>query len=602
MDLLLTVFLSAASVIGSIFFVKSMITKTIGMALKGSISQKMLDSGEKEKVKKFDKEPLRNPDVTNGVNYNANMTGNVSFNQNRVGDFGVNPDITEAEHGENGSVIRGLAMLGISPALVGGELAAKGVKKVAPKVSKEVGKQISKPMEMAKNKVYTLKNKVGEQINPVMDTAKQKIAGVRSTVGKKLEPVTQGIHNAQDKVILIGGKIRNTVGDAITSTAGYHIGSHGARMIKKAVTGRDLMTDRFYAQSGISLSELASSKNVSSDIELVESKPEYNRLHLDKNQMGKVTAWKNIITDPENDGLNTKQKRELYSLMQLQNDGRLINSDNSRNFNDQGNKDYKDLCRAVIKEFPNLSLAQKSQIIIGANQLGERREKKKELIARSNVAQITDVNKENKKSLDNLLKDTSSKIPAQFNNFMEENYNHNNLSDTDIKRIEQKARENIRAREGLTAEQIETEYKELVEKLKEEKIKSNMDSNEEVVKEMILRDPELAKGALGEEGYNALIKQMEENVKKIESMVQQEKLKQSKLEDEAYRKEEKRRNSINSYELYKERMRSEMRNDVISAANSLYPNEINNDTPQPQRIIPFTTRQVREDESSKLIV
>ena len=45
-----------------------------------------------------------------------------------------------------------------------------------------------------------------------------------------------------------------------------------------------------------------------------------------------------------------------------------------------------------------------------------------------------------------------------------------------------------------------------------------------------------------------------------------------------------------------------MRNDVISAANSLYPNEINNDTPQPQRIIPFTTRQVREDESSKLIV
>ena len=82
MDLLLTVFLSAASVIGSIFFVKSMITKTIGMALKGSISQKMLDSGEKEKVKKFDKEPLRNPDVTNGVNYNANMTGNVSFNQN----------------------------------------------------------------------------------------------------------------------------------------------------------------------------------------------------------------------------------------------------------------------------------------------------------------------------------------------------------------------------------------------------------------------------------------------------------------------------------------------------------------------------------------
>ena len=61
---------------------------------------------------------------------------------------------------------------------------------------------------------------------------------------------------------------------------------------------------------------------------------------------------------------------------------------------------------------------------------------------------------------------------------MEENYNHNNLSDTDIKKIEEKARENMRAREGLTAEQIETEYKELVEKLKEEKIKSNMASDE----------------------------------------------------------------------------------------------------------------------------
>ena len=85
MNLLLTIFLSIASVVGGYWIMKSQLKKAISMSLHGYSSSKLIGGGEGErpKAKILDKAPLSNPEVS-GTPASANVGTEVGFSQNRI--------------------------------------------------------------------------------------------------------------------------------------------------------------------------------------------------------------------------------------------------------------------------------------------------------------------------------------------------------------------------------------------------------------------------------------------------------------------------------------------------------------------------------------
>lgn len=85
MNLLLTIFLSIASVVGGYLIMKSQLKKAISMSLHGYTSSKLIGGGDEERprAKILNKAPLSNPEVSNQPT-SVNGGTAVRFNQNRI--------------------------------------------------------------------------------------------------------------------------------------------------------------------------------------------------------------------------------------------------------------------------------------------------------------------------------------------------------------------------------------------------------------------------------------------------------------------------------------------------------------------------------------
>ena len=123
MNLLLTIFLSIASVVGGYWIMKSQLKKAISMSLHGYSSSKLIGGGEGErpKAKILDKAPLSNPEVS-GTPASANVGTEVGFSQNRI------PMMRGVDNGNiNGGVPATQSAAGMGMPAMGGGMGATAV-------------------------------------------------------------------------------------------------------------------------------------------------------------------------------------------------------------------------------------------------------------------------------------------------------------------------------------------------------------------------------------------------------------------------------------------------------------------------------------------
>ena len=191
------------------------------------------------------------------------------------------------------------------------------------------------------------------------------------------------------------------------------------------------------------------------------------------------------------------------------------------------------------------------------------------------------LNQENRKALDELLRDTT--VSTHYNNYLDENFdNVHQLSEEEIKEIEHQARENVRKRDDLSLEEKEAEYERLKEEMQASALESRLEEIEGIVKEEILDNPDEAREILGEEGAELLRAKL--------AKIQEER-------DAMYQKllKMQKRASRSSYEEFKKRRDEEMKADITAAVNELYPDQGSSS----QAIIPFVSRQAQENELTR---
>lgn len=535
--------------------------------LNSSSSTTMIGDGKQkgqEKAEKLQKERASDPMYTNGGNGSAT---NMTYSQPQLPDMrGVDYGNLNGDAMNNPSVLKGMAMLGISPALIAGEMATKVAKKVGTKVDEkfEIKKKISKPIQWSKNKIYTAKTAINDKKDEFLDSkVKPKIKKVTSNINKFIEPAKNMTGKIQGQIERGKDKLR-IVGDQITDTAGYRIGVQGARMIKGAVTGKDIFVNKLFAPKGTSaryyqngrdaIMEGAQLKNnrwyLSDGQQSTISKEDgqtkiiikTNKLNLMNNgnrkysittdNLTKALSLEQAFGDPQNEGLNQGQIITLAAVYRTINKmARLDEQDYQNIFRQLGEPggNYKNVLNTVVKERPDIKNPQ--QVVQTTNKVIKIMDRKKR--DRQSVAEFM-TNRQN------LQANTSNYMnnAVRSDNIIA---NHSNESDRIV--AKQKAIENIERHDQMSLDEKEKEY----EKLYNE----NVDKVENIADREFKKANNEYKDASSSEVREARMKfEMKESINEAIKEMYSEIKKESE-------ENEKRDKKIRSFEGYMERRRQQ---------------------------------------------
>ena len=291
------------------------------------------------------------------------------------------------------------------------------------------------------------------------------------------------------------------------------------------------------------------------------------------NQQLVMMGLRNVYSDPANSSLNRGQKAKLYTINRVRQSNMLASGD-SNIYSMEANRrknDYDELYRMMVRNVPELSAAQMTQVANRVNELRTGRDRNQRILAREKADSRMNLDNANMNSLNNILRQTS-KASDHFNTFLNETFLDDptrELSEGEMKEIEQKARENVEAREGLALEDFEKEYEEERDKLIGEKQDEKLEELEEQIKEEIIANPERAEEILGEEGAKLLKEEFRKNGRKKEDMYQQILRRQSKADDENFRLRHEEYKNASYYEIHKARMQEQTRQDIQTAAGEL---------------------------------
>ena len=306
----------------------------------------------------------------------------------------------------------------------------------------------------------------------------------------------------------------------------------------------------------------------------------------DPKQQLKMLEMQDVYSDKQNANLTPAQKHEFYTITKAEKTERIIASGGKIPTEEEGSKYKNDLIRELVELAPQLNKQQKIQVVNQAMEMRKARKREQQITQQALAAERTNqklnVTQENRKALDDLLRDTST-VSTHFNNFISENFeNVHNLSEQEIKAIEQQARENINKREDLTLEEKEKEYEKMKDEMQTKALEDKMAELEEMLKTEILDNPDEAREILGDKGLE-LLKQKLDQIQADRDAIYQEMLNMQK------------KKKTSSYEEFKRRRDAEMKNDLQNAIGTLYPGQANIVYPE-QTVVPFVSRQARESE------
>ena len=528
-----------------------------------------VSGGDNSKVKSLDKDPLKNPDIEDSKNIPVEMgkAGIGVFNPIRMasttgtpmGGIALNTMIDSANQVQNGQIVTNKA------------------------------KQIRGPIYQGGAAVFTRTKGLRGDINQSAGNL------LNQTVGGKPK-FLQGENNRN--YINRGRLSMNQPGESFTTMNGGTArisAPYGTlnmeNLTPKRITGvQTLVAGNFYAPKGTKMKMLAAAMGPNAldgynpnimvalnDMQL-QRITGYNlntnkRYHANTNQQLVMMGLRNVYADPANQALSRGEKAKLYTINRVRQSNMLASGD-SNVYSMEANRrknDYDELYRMMVRTVPELSAAQMTQVANRVNELRAGRDRSQRMLAREKADSRMNLDNANMNSLNNILRQTS-KASEHFNSFLNENFQDDparELSESEIKEIEQKARENVEAREGLALEDFEKEYEEERDKLIGEKQDEKMEELEERIKEEIISDPERAEEILGEEGAKLLKEEFRKNSKKKEDMYQQILRKQSKADDENFRLRHEEYKNASYYEIHKARMQEQTRQDIQTAAGEL---------------------------------
>ena len=642
MNLLLTIFLSAVSVIGSFLFMKSQLKKAINMSLHGFSSSRLIGGGaegesSRPRAKILDKSPLMNPAVSN-----QGMDG---INQNRIPDMsGVNNGNLPAVQGgapapSMGGGVGVTAVVGLVNGI--GAVVQNGnvMNKFAAK------RQLMGPVFQGGGMIYNVKPRGVKRLNQTANNMLNAVNRGRVTM-KQGAGNRNAIASARRATIRSGGMANNYIyGDVrrIRSRLG-NIRTRNLQ-IKGPSRPKSLFVSRLYApkakririqemanggyigaaansrvgyledghrrrrrlRSPYALAALNPGNNINvrlNDVNL-QKHNDYNlqRQHLALNKSSNdyltMVGMSSIVRDPRNQGLSTEQMAKLYTLTRV--------SEGKRSSN--GGYESNELFRQLVSTVPQLSTKDMRKVASDANRLKEARDRNRAALADRLANEKVDINKESMSALNNLLKDTSGTASAHFHNFIEENFKdeiNRELSEEEVKEIEQKARENISKREDIPLEQKEEEFEKEKEKLIQGKKEENTEVIEAIVRERILANPDEAESILGKEGSAALKEQIGSIKEKRDQVAAQEIIRQELSDHSKYLSKHPEQKSASYYDVYKARQQEEMRQDIVTVSGNLYAGDngnrgghslnsrAGNNNPQPKNQGVFVPRQLNE--------
>lgn len=187
---ILFVFGPLFAVLGIIFLTKSVFNKVLGIKVEGGSNVMLGDGGNKEKAEKLKKEPLQNPDVTNGPN-----GGNLNMPINPAGE-------RIPEFGSFGASSSGMGVGGVSATGIVGVVNAVGIgpqtgNNVVSNTFAGVKQKISGPIIQGGQMVYNRK------LNKVQDLQQNASSILNTTKGGRLT-MNQG---PQARNIISGAKV-----------------------------------------------------------------------------------------------------------------------------------------------------------------------------------------------------------------------------------------------------------------------------------------------------------------------------------------------------------------------------------------------------------
>ena len=631
MDILMII-LPALSVFGSIYLAVSKIKKTFGLKVSGSSSTNMLNAGaEREKAKVLEKEPQQNPDVVAAQNYNM-AGGNVGIPMNSYGAQGASmPNIGAAGGGFGANAIIGVVN-GIGGIMQSGDVSNRFIAR----------RQITGPILQDANMIYNSKLRGSKSLRQEASSILNTANGGRLTMNQGSQATNR---IAGRRVLLNPNGTSNSYiyGNVRGLKSGYGNIYTKALQIKGISKAQTLITKQFIAPKGtyLKMQQLANGNRYGLNQPGIQNVNQYglnqpgiqnvnqyglnpglqnvnqyglnplgapnvsvvmNDINFHKKIVGylmqdnkfraanpkqqlSMLVLQDVYGDKNNANLKPSQKRELYIITRTQKSERLLAAGGEKHIGQSESTYKKDLMREVIQMAPNLTRQQKIQVYNRAIEMKNARRKDQQLtqqaLAEERTNQKMNLNQENRKALDELLRDTT--VSTHYNNYLDENFdNVHQLSEEEIKEIEHQARENVRKRDDLSLEEKEAEYERLKEEMQASALESRLEEIEGIVKEEILDNPDEAREILGEEGAELLRAKL--------AKIQEER-------DAMYQKllKMQKRASRSSYEEFKKRRDEEMKADITAAVNELYPDQGSSS----QAIIPFVSRQAQENELTR---
>lgn len=633
MNLLLTIFLSIASVVGGYWIMKSQLQKAISMSLHGYSSSKLIGGGEREKPKAkiLDKVPLSNPEVS-GPPASTNVGTEVGFSQNRI------PMMRGVDNGNTNVGLPATQSAGM-PAMGGG----LGVTAVVGVVNGIGGvlqngnvmnkfaarRQIMGPVFQGGGMIYNIKSKGARRLtqnaNNISNTTNRgkvrmtqgqgvrndisqgkvrirstgainnyiygEVSGIKSRIGNITTRDLRIKGPSKPKSLLVRNlyapkakrlKIQELINNGYMGKGKVNMVSY----LPEEATGNGKRTPRLATGNGMRTLRLPNSRVVPAlavgnninvnlnDVNLTKQngynlQRQHYMVNKSSNDYVTMIGMTGIARDSKNNGLSTGQKSKLYSLTRVS-ETRKIGSGNEGS---SDGYDKTELFRQIVKTVPEMNTSDMRKIASEANRLSEERKRNQQLIANQMANERVDMNKESMSALNNLLKDTSGSASTHFHNFIEENFKdeiERELSPEEVKEIEEQARENINKRNDIPLEQKEEEYEKEKARLLGEQEGENSEVIEQLLKERIVDHPEDAGSVLGKEGARALQEQLDNIKDKKDRVVVEEIIKQNLKANARYVKKHPEYNKSRFEEIYKARQHEEMKQDIETAVGKLY--------------------------------
>lgn len=650
MNVLLIIFLSAITVVGGFFAVTSGLKRAGMMSLHGYTSSKQIGSGlagEERKSKVKILEHFINPNQMNNSNPNGNYGG---FYSNRI------PDMRGVNNGNNN--LPATQGVQATPA-VGGGMGVTAVVGLVNGIGAVVQngnvmnkfaakRQLMGPVFQGGGMIYNMNprgtKRLTQNANNMLNAVNRGRVTMRQGAGNR-----NAIAGARRATIKSAGMANNYIYGDVRGIKSRLGNIHTRNLqIKGFSRPKSLFVSRLYAPKAkrIRIQEMLNGGYIGAapkvkvnylenghrrrkrlrlgtpyavmpvlnpgnninvrlnDVNL-QKHNDYNlqRQHFALNKSSNdyltMVGMSSIVRDPRNHGLSTEQMAKLYTLTRV--------SEGKRSNN--GGYESNELFRQLVSTVPQLSTKDMRKVASDANRLKEARDRNRAALADRLANEKVDINKESMSALNNLLKDTSGTASAHFHNFIEENFKdeiNRELSEDEVKEIEQKARENISKRDDIPLEQKEEELEKEKEKLMEDKKEENAEVIEAIVKERILANPDEAESILGKEGSAALKEQIGSIKEKRDQVAAQEIIRQELSDHSKYLSKHPEQKSASYYEVYKARQQEEMRQDIVTVSGNLYAGDNGNrgrcslnsgagkNNPQPKNQGVFIPRQFNE--------